>query len=244
MARAQSPLPSDAEIDGILAERIDYYQSGVGMVVGVIGPEGRRIVTHGVRDPGDRRPLDADTEFEVGSITKAFVGLLLEDMVGRGEVKLSDPINRFLPPQAQTPLQDGRAITLLDLATHTSGLPEEPPGLDPKNPFASYSTDQLATFLSTYRYPWAIGSRFDYSNLGYGLLGYGLGRAGRSDLPSLARDRILQPLGLSDTAFKLSPDQAGRLAPGHDAALQPTPPWDHSSLFEGSGAYIPLPTIC
>lgn len=236
-AASPSSTPSDAEIASILAERIDFYRDGVGMVVGVIDPTGRRVIVHGVRDPHDTRPLTGDTQFEIGSITKAFVGLLLENMVRRGEVSLSEPINQLLPAQMQTPLQDGRAITLVDLATHTSALPFQPKNADlaAPNPVATYSESQFAEFISSYSYPWKIGSRFEYSNIGYGLLGYGLGRKGGAGLPALVQERILQPLGMRNTYFTLPAALEPELAPGHDLNLNPTGRWDHSPLFQGSG---------
>jgi D-alanyl-D-alanine-carboxypeptidase/D-alanyl-D-alanine-endopeptidase len=237
-AAGPPPAPSDAEIDRILAERIDFYRSGVGMVVGVVGPDGRRIVVHGVRDAHDSRPLTGDTLFEVGSVTKAFVGLLLENMARQGQVALSEPVNGLLPPEMQTPLQDGRAITLLDLATHTAGLPEEPANLapaDPNNPYATYSAAQFGAFMSSFKYPRPIGSVMSYSNIGYGLLGYSLGRAGGSDLPTLIQARITRPLGMASTSFDLPAALQPRLAPGHDIDLNATEPWAHSPLFQGSG---------
>jgi len=173
-AAAPAYPTSDAEIEGLLAERIDFYKRGVGIVVGLVGPDGRRIVVHGARASNDGPPLTGDTQFEIGSITKVFVGLLLENMVRTGEVSLAEPVNQLLPPSMKMPLQDDRTITLLDLATHTSGLPEEPPNLapaDPNNPFSTYSEAQFSAFASSFNYPWPIGSQMRYSNIGYGLLG-------------------------------------------------------------------------
>src|SRR5450631_2308902 len=90
--------PADSEIRQILVNRIDKDKQGVGIVVGVIDAKGRRIVSYGSLEKGDKRPLDGDTLFEIGSITKVFTALLLADMVQRGEVKLDDPIHTRLAP--------------------------------------------------------------------------------------------------------------------------------------------------
>ena len=93
--------------------------------------------------------------FEIGSVTKVFTSLLLADMVQRGEVALTDPIGKYLPADVKVPERNGHAITLEDLATHTSGLPRMPTNFtpkDPANPYADYSVAQLYQFLSTTRY--------------------------------------------------------------------------------------------
>src|SRR5712671_795164 len=170
-------VPSDAEIRQILVERVDKYRQSVGIVVGVIGPSGRRIISYGNLASGDSRPLNGDTVFEIGSITKVFTSLLLADMVGRNEVALSDPVAKYLPATVRVPERRGEQITLEDLATHTSGLPRMPANVDsrdPANPFAEYSVDRLYDFLSNYRLPRDIGESFEYSNIGGALLGHAL----------------------------------------------------------------------
>ena len=156
-----SPVPSDAEIRKILVDRIDVQKQSVGIVVGVIEPAGRRIVSYGSLAKNDPRPLNGDTVFEIGSITKVFTSLLLADAVERGEVALTDPVAKFLPAKVKMPERGGRAITLQDLATHTSGLPRLPTNFapkDPANPYADYSFENLYTFLSGYQLTRDIGA--------------------------------------------------------------------------------------
>src|SRR5207247_7912726 len=133
------------EILKILAQRIDQSRQSVGIVVGVIEPQGRRIISYGALAKGEKRPLNGDTVFEIGSITKVFTSLLLSDMVQRGEVALTDPIAKYLPAGVKMPERGGRAITLQDLSTHTSGLPRLPGNMtpkDPENPYADCSLQQ------------------------------------------------------------------------------------------------------
>ncbi len=141
-----SPVPPDSEIRKILVERVDTFHQGVGIVVGVIEPQGRRVIAYGSVNQGDARPLNGDTIFEIGSVTKVFTSLLLADMVQRGEVALADPVAKYLPADVRVPERGGRVITLVDLSTHTSGLPRLPSNLfpkDPANPYADYSAEQL-----------------------------------------------------------------------------------------------------
>jgi len=233
-----SPVPPDTEIRKVLAERIDTFHQGVGIVVGVIEPQGRRIVAYGALNQGDARPLNGDTIFEIGSVTKVFTSLLLADMVQRGEVALSDPVAKFLPADVKVPERGGRLITLLDLSTHTSGLPRLPSNLQPKNsanPYADYTVEQLYQFLSTYQLTRDIGSQFEYSNLGGGLLGLALARRAGMDYEALVHSRITGPLGMNSTGITLTPEMKARLAVGHNEKLAATSNWDLPTLA-GAGA--------
>jgi hypothetical protein len=116
-----------------------------GIVAGMIGPKGRKVVTF-----GDTQVLNGDTLFEIGSITKVFTALLLSDMVQRDELALTDPVAKFLPAGVNVPQRNGRRMTLVDLATHSSGLPSMPSNMkrtDPDNPF---SVTPLAIYTSFY----------------------------------------------------------------------------------------------
>ena len=92
---------SDSEIRKILQDRIDGDRQGIGIVVGVIEPNGRRIISYGALGKDDKRPLNGDTVFEIGSVTKVFTALLLADMVQRDKVTLTDPVAKFLPAKYQ-----------------------------------------------------------------------------------------------------------------------------------------------
>jgi len=237
-APPNSPVPPDTEIRKILVERIDTFHQGVGIVVGVIEPQGRRVVAYGSLTQGDPRPLNADTIFEIGSVTKVFTSLLLADMVQHGEVALNDPIAKYLPAEVKVPERGGRAITLVDLSTHTSGLPRLPSNLqpkDPSNPYADYTVEQLYQSLSTYQLTRDIGAQFEYSNLGGGLLGLVLARRAGMDYEALVHSRITGPLGMSSTAITLTPEMKARFAPGHNDKLVTVPNWDLPTLA-GAGA--------
>jgi D-alanyl-D-alanine-carboxypeptidase/D-alanyl-D-alanine-endopeptidase len=231
-------IPSDSEIHRILVERIDTQKQGVGLVVGVIDPKGRRIISYGALNQGNTRPLDGNTEFEIGSITKVFTSPILADMVQHGEVLLDDPMAKYLPPTVKMPGRNGKEITLIDLSTHHSGLPRLPTNMTPKdraNPYADYTVDQMYQFLSDYTLTRDPGGQFEYSNLGGGLLGHVLSLRAGTDYESLVRRRILVPLGMKDTAITLSADMSARLAAGHDASLNPVKNWDVPTLA-GAGA--------
>jgi len=237
-AQSASAVPPDSEIRNILVQRIDAFHQGVGIVVGVIDPAGRRIVAYGSLNQGDSRPLNGDTIFEIGSVTKVFTSLLLAGGVERGEVALNDPISKYLPQGVKAPEHDGHPITLIDLATHTSGLPRLPTNMhpkDPQNPYADYTAQDLYDFLSTHQLTRDPGSQFEYSNLSGGLLGQLLALRAGMDYEALVRSRITGPLGMASTGITLSPDEKKRFAVGHNAELKPVPNWDFQALA-GAGA--------
>jgi CubicO group peptidase (beta-lactamase class C family) len=159
-------------------------------------------------------------------------------MVQRGEVALDDPVSKYLPANVKMPQRNGRSITLVDLATHTSGLPRLPSNLspmDPGNPYADYSVEQLYQFLSAYQLTRDVGSQYEYSNLGGGLLGHVLAlRAGMS-YEALVKSRICVPVGMNSTGIALTPEMKARLAAGHDPSMDPAKTWDLPTLA-GAGA--------
>ncbi len=239
MTEADLKLPTDAAIKANLALRIDRQRDGVGIVVGVIDRNGRRVIAHGRYKRGSRRQVGADTLFEIGSNGKVFTSLLLSDMVRRGEAALDDPVAKYLPGGVTAPQRGGRQITLADLATHTSGLPRMPRNYapeDPHNPFADYTVEQLYAFVSGHTLTRDVGVQYEYSNIGAGLLGHALARRLGTDFETAVKERITGPLGMRDTVIQLTRDQQKRLAHGHDEDGRPVSNWDLKEAFAGAGA--------
>jgi len=229
---------SDAEIRDILARRIDVMHRSVGIVLGLTDANGRRIVAYGHLNQGDSRLMNGETIFEIGSVTKVFTSLLLSEMAQRGEVALDDRVAQFLPSDVRLPERGGKQITLVDLATHTSGLPRLPGNLayrSIRNPYADYSVADLYQFLSTYKLTRDIGTKYEYSNLGGGLLGLALARRAGMDYGKLVRERICVPLGMNSTTSRVDPDMQWRRAVGHDRAMRPVANWDFGPATAGAG---------
>src|SRR5258708_9011912 len=238
VAALRAQVPADPDIPPILAERIDKLHQNVGIVAGVIDANGRRFVSYGTFGVKDPRQVGNDTVFEIGSTTKVFTSTILADMVRRGEVSLDDPVAKYLPAEVKMPQRGGKQITLVDLATHTSGLPRMPANFapkDPNNPYADYTVANLFQFLSGYELTRDIGSKFEYSNMGVGLLGQALSRRAGMDYEALVRERVRGPLKMENTRIKLSPEMQSRLAAGHNEARQPAANWDLPT-FAGAGA--------
>ena len=231
-------FPTD---EAVLASMRPYVEKGQakGIVVGLVEPDGsHRVLSIGDAGEG-ARPLAANSVFEIGSVTKTFTGTVLADMVRRGQVKLDDPVGKYLPTGTRVPSLNGRQITLLDLATHMSGLPRFPTGhvpRDPGDPYADFGAEQLYAFLKSFELEREPGSKFEYSNLGMGLLGHALARAaGAANFQALVAERVLRPLGMSMTAY----GRDGALAPwmtrGHDQQGAVAPYFNVAALAGGGG---------
>jgi len=193
VALAQAEL-SDDEIRGILRDRVDRWKKSVGIVVGLIDDKGVRIISYGKPSKDSSQTVDGNTVFAIGSVTKVFTTTLLADMVERGEVSLNDPLSKYLPNSVRAPTRDGKEITLLHLATHTSGLPRDP---ECKNFLCTnlwssgkrYSLDRLYAFLSSYKLTPDPGAQYEYSNYGLALLGNAL--AGLADVNANNKGEVL-----------------------------------------------------
>lgn len=231
---------SKTQLKTIIEQRIDKHKKSVGIAIGFISPKENKILSHGKLSLDSKTDISDQTFFEIGSISKVFTTLLLADMVEKGEVKLDDPISKYLPKSIKTPTKNGKEITLLHLATHTSGLPRLPTNLiavtkDFENPYADYTQEHLYQFLSNYTLTREIGAEYEYSNLGMGILGHILSLRAAMSYENLLLTRICKPLQMHDTKIVLSSEDKLRLAHGHDQKLIPTKNWDFAVL-SGAGA--------
>ena len=233
---AAQTIPTDSAVRAIIKPRVDTGRFA-GIAVGFITRDGRQQVTAYGPKAGVT-PFDVNTVFEIGSITKTFTAAILADMVAKREVALDEPVANLLPAGTKVPARDGKQITLLDLATQTSGLPRLPGNMvitDVKNPYASYTTAMMYDFLASYSLPRGIGAQYEYSNLGMGLLGHALSVRAGKDYESLVTERVLAPLGMRDTRIALTSGMRSRLAPGHDGGGQAQGLWDLPAIA-GAGA--------
>jgi D-alanyl-D-alanine-carboxypeptidase/D-alanyl-D-alanine-endopeptidase len=188
---------------------------------------------YGRAQEGSEAPPDEDTPFQIGSVTKVFTGLLLAVLADRGDLALEDRLGDTIP---RLPPEVAR-ITLLDLATHHSGLPRLPPAFKraalrrPGGPYAQITERDLIHGLREVE----LGpTRFRYSNFGYGVLGLALTRAGGLPFDELVAELVCGPLGLTDTAPARDP---ARAAQGHDARGRVRPPWDMAALAPAGGLW-------
>jgi CubicO group peptidase (beta-lactamase class C family) len=233
---AQAHFPRDEDLVLMLRYLVEDGETP-GIVLGVLEADGStRVVSYGSAGPGTR-PLGPRSVFEIGSITKTFTGTILAHMVARGEVALADPVYIYLPGDVKVPSYDGREITLLDLATHTSGLPPLPDNhrpVDMQDPYADYPVETMYAFLSGHELRRAPGAEFEYSNLGFGILGHALARAAGTSFKELLRQRVLEPLGMDMTGYGLEGELADWMTRGH-AGGETVPYWFTTEAIDGAG---------
>jgi D-alanyl-D-alanine-carboxypeptidase/D-alanyl-D-alanine-endopeptidase len=222
---------SEADSDGIktfLRDNFPPTNLPTCMVIGWVDSQGSRVFAAGKLGNGTEQEANGDTVFFIGSVSKTFTTLLLQDMVERGEMKLEDPVARFLPKSVKMPTHNGREITLIDLATHTAGFPVNPDNMSggsEKDQYETYTVERMYDYLSSYRLPRDPGAEFQYSNLGMALLGHAIALKAGTNFESLIVNRISRPLRMESTCITLTPELKRRLAIGRDASGNPSPPW-------------------
>lgn len=234
-AFAQDTAPDTAQT---LSDRLERDGQGVGIVAATIENATPVFTSLGMADANGETPVDEHTQFEIGSLSKLFANLLLAQMVLDGTVALDQPVAGYLPEGTKIPDFEGQQITLFDLATHSSGLPSIPPGLgaaNPLDPYAGYGAEPFYAFLAGFTLSRAPGEKFEYSNIGTTLLAEALSHAADKPYADLIFERILKPLGMSDTT--LTPSDPLALAGGHNASGSSVPYWQFD-IFAPAGGYI------
>ena len=168
-----------------------------------------------------RTPLDADSSFVIGSVTKTFVAATVLQLVQEGRIGLDDPVRQYLPRRADLSTE----ITIRQLLSHTSGLADlfndtTRTGIE-EHPERAWTTDEV---LATLHAPWyEPGEGWAYANTNYLLLGMLVERLTRSTLAEELQRRFIGPLGLGAT----------RVLDGHPGDVL-EPAW--TTIFWASGA--------
>jgi D-alanyl-D-alanine-carboxypeptidase/D-alanyl-D-alanine-endopeptidase len=246
------------EIKDRLNALVDSNRTKAAIVIGIVDPNGTQFYSNGKISNTNNTNVDQNTIFAIGSNTKVFTTVLLAEMVEEGLIKLNDPIDKYLPPNVTIPQYKGHKITIEDLATHTSGLPEFPSNYCPSFAISNaqsledkvqhvrnlmsctknYTIGQLYQGLSNTTLTREPGSKYEYSTFGTGLLGRILTlKSNMSSYDELLTERILNVLGMNSTSIYLSDEQKSRLAIGHLSGRE-LPLFNISNpLVPGGGLY-------
>lgn len=203
-----------------------YLNSGApGLIIAVVRGGDTVIQGYGETAPGNGVEPDGRSIFRIASVSKVFAGDVLAALAAKGKLKLTDPLAKYAPDNAKVE-SNGRPLTLLDLATHSAGLPRELPNPDAKpsdNPFAAFDRAYYWKWVGSHAPAYVPGTTTLYSNLGFGLLGDALAKAGGSDYSTVLADEVLKPAGMTDTTNALNDTQKKRLMTGLDPFGKPDP---------------------
>jgi len=208
------------------------------IIVGIVDSSGRHIFAEGIISDAHPVAPDGNTLYEIGSITKVFTSLLLADMSVKQQLKLEDPISKYLPAWVKSPVKNGKEMSLLTLSTHRSGMPRFPYNVDPKNwdnPYVDYTEKQLYEYVSGFEPDVDFDTRWRYSNTAYGLLGNILCRVAGKNFEALVKQRICIPLQMNNTVITLNKKRLANMAIGHTEYGQPTVFTD-LAVLDGAGA--------
>jgi D-alanyl-D-alanine carboxypeptidase len=238
-----------AHLEPILAQvnaslSAEMAKDGIGgLSIGVVS--GSRLVWsqhYGYAETETKRVPDNDTSYRIGSITKQFTALALLQLVEQGKLRLTDPLERFVPEitQVKNPPAATPPITLLQVVTMHSGLAREPGCANHSVGPVSAWQKIVVTCLPQTMYANEPGTTYLYSNIGYASLGLAIERAGGRPFVDLVTDGILKPLGMTRSAFEATPTIRANLAHGYqrrrDGTANRTAP---DRELEGRGYRVP-----
>jgi CubicO group peptidase (beta-lactamase class C family) len=242
---AASLRPRLPEIDSLISGELARRPIG-SVTAGVV--DGKELIwskSYGDADMEKNIPANADTVYRIGSITKMFTALMLEQLAESGKVHLSDPVEKYFPEikVAQGRFADAPPITLIQLATHTSGLGREPDNIETyvTGAVADWEKTLIAALPHTH-YIYEPGTRFSYSNIGYAILGAALSRAAGEPYTEYVAKHIFQPLGMTHSAFEQNAEMLPHLSKGYQvmgpkgAVDSETPQREHET---GRGYKVP-----
>lgn len=229
-------------IETILERRVPgLIGNGLGLVVGLVDRGNTLLQGYGKVRQDSSQAADERTLYEIGSTTKVFTTALLSKLVAQGQIELNQPVRDYLPEAPALP----RSITLLSLATHTSGLPRLPGNIwksvlkNRSDPYLNYSRADLFEYLRGVndRSLEKTAGLINYSNLGMGLLGHVLASQLGMSYEQAVQEQICQPLGMDDTLITLSGEQGTRLAQPLTGRGKPASNF-HIPALPGAGALL------
>lgn len=239
--QTSNPLrtPLELKVDSLV--RASFARGELaGVVIGVIDGDKSYTYAYGETAIGNGRLPDAQTLFQIGSITKTFTGILLASQIVDGKVKADDPISQYVPDSVKLNWFEGKVVTMQMLSNHTSAIPRwEPvmkyPGFTMAQPYGHFRDAQLYDFLNRYKPTEAPARRYDYSNIAAGLLGELLARNAKTSYKALLARDITRPLKMTSTTITESPALPAHMSQGYNREKKPEQPWVMAALTGAGG---------
>ena len=217
-------MPDDAALEARIDEIVSRHET-VGLAVGVVGVDGLRIFRgHGVADRGAAAAITEDTVFRIASITKTFTAIAVMHLVEQGQVELDAPANDYLRELRLVPARPNhRPASVRHLLTHTAGLGEIAhlsglirPDFGESVPAGAPLPTVAEFYGGEIRLKSEPGTSFTYGNHSPTVLGQLVEDVTGQALVSVFRERIFEPLGMTDSDLERSEDVRARLAVGHE----------------------------
>ncbi|MAV92070.1 MAG: hypothetical protein CL676_11675 [Bdellovibrionaceae bacterium] len=208
----------------------------VGVAVGISYKGQKSYIFKGTSGNEAQRNLSKESIFEIGSVTKTMMALGLAKEVARGKVSLETQIGTIWK---ELDGLDAGKITLLELSTHTSGLPRLPTNFAPKDwddPYKDYDENLLLEYLKTYKRPEKMKETPDYSNVGVGLLGLVLAeKLNHMSVAQYLKQEVFLPINMESSSLNLADLNSSFLSVGHNSFHEPVPYWN-LAVMEAAGA--------
>jgi len=235
-----APLRAQINIEQIVKEKIQPILpkngEGGGVAVAVRISGKTSFFNYGMADNAQKRPVTADSIFNLGSVGKVFATTLLAQAVKNGELSLDDPVAKYV-----TELQRGgdiRRITLGQLASHSSGLPNRPQQYETWHR-GRYTWPDFVRFLNSWKAGpnHEPGQQYLYSDAAMVLLRVALERRFNTRFTRLMHQRLTGPLGMTSTALPLPRDLLGRAVQGYGPMGKPVgKPGEEGGTFDWPGS--------
>lgn len=213
------------------------------LVIGAVRNGQTAVFGFGETAPGSGKAPDGQTMMRIGSITKAFTGQVFAGLVSQGKVGFTDRLQDRLGWPVKVPEKGGQPIRLIELATHTAGLPREVDRAEspPDDPFRSLTQEAYVKGLQSDPLLFTPGTGALYSNFAFDLLAAALAHAANKPYDALLKEIVLDPAGLKDTVLALRDGDAARVMQGHNFDGKPMPNVRATPVMAGASSLYSTP---
>ncbi len=236
LSNANASEPS--EFEQKMTDMIKNDRTGACLAVAKIGAKIEKTIVCADPKTLDKRKLNFDTAFEIGSISKVMTSHVLAGLIRDSDLTLDTPLSTILPKGTDVPEYEDTPITLKHLITHSSGLPALPSRMsttDTDNPYAALSEQDLLGSLQDVVLTRAPGSQFEYSNYAMMLLSFGLAHHSGQDFEALLKRYVYVPIGMTNTFSGGSRPRGIAVAEGHSQVGTKASQWNFPKDTQGVG---------